>query len=136
MISKSNTLIIVSVSFALGVLLASTLEISRLLVYSGLIVGIALFTVLFINKNFLGAQCALFLFVIILGVLRLQIALVANEYGLIIDSKQQLEGLVTQEPDIRQDRKLITFRPDGYSQNILLTTTKAQSFFYGDRLAV
>src|SRR5207253_812354 len=45
-------------------------------------------------------------------------------------------GYVVEDPDIRSNDQLITFRPKNYNQNILITTTLAQSFFYGDWITV
>ncbi len=136
MLSKSQALIVISVFFALGILLASAYDFSRVAVYFYLLLFILLFMTAFLKGKYFGAQAALFLFVLGLGALRLQMAEVPSQFLEVLNQQQTYEGLVVEEPDIRQNHQLITFLPDGFSQNILLTTTKAQSFFYGDRLVV
>ena len=70
----------------------------------------------------------------IFGIYRLDVALKPSQFLLIEETKQQLKGFVVEDPDVRRDKQLITFLPKGYSQNVLITTTLAQEFFYGDEI--
>ena len=99
-------------------------------------VSLAVFSLGVINgarKIYLPALMLLFLG---LGIFRLQSSLVENEYIKLFGSKQELEGYVVEDPDIRPDRQLLTFQPDGYNQRVLITVSKAQEYFYGDRVVV
>ncbi len=58
--------------------------------------------------------------------------LVQNEFAEWIDSKQDFEGLVVTEPDVRTDSQLITVQPNNYSERILVTTTLSNYYRYGD----
>lgn len=53
-----------------------------------------------------------------------------------LGNKQDFEGLVVAEPDIRPDKQLITMQPNGYSQRILLTIPVSTRVAYGDMLWV
>ena len=134
--SKSKIFIGISVSFAAGVLLTSLLDINRLIIYIGLAVGISALAI-FIFSRFKGsALLALFLFIFFLGAWRLQISIVANQFEQFFDQHQDMEGLVVEDTDVRTDKQLLTFQPEGFSQRVLLTTALSQEFFYGDKLAV
>ncbi len=136
MLTKSNFLIFSSIFFALGILFASAFNFSGLVSLMALFLSLLAFLYCFLIQKYFGAQAALFFLVFALGMLRLQSAEINNQFTGIFEQKKLLEGLVVEEPDVRENRQLITFLPDGFNQNLLLTTTKAQSFFYGDRLAV
>ncbi len=69
-----------------------------------------------------------------LGLMRIQVAQQANQFQNLLGSKQSLDALIVEDVDIRTDKQLITVRPEGYSQNILLTTTKFGNYFYGDKV--
>ena len=131
-ISKSKIFIGIAISFALGILIASAFDISRWDVYIFLAVAAAAFALMFFGQNQKSAIAALFLFCAGLGVLRLQVSMVENQFQELFDSKQQLEGYVTEDVDVRAASQLITFQPKGYSQNILISARLGQKFFYGD----
>lgn len=130
--TKSKILIYISISFTVGVLLASAVNLPRQDVY----IGIGLFAVaaalLFVANQKFGALCALLLLCAGLGALRLQISQKPNEFENLFLNKQQLEGYVAEDVDIRSTEQLITFSPKGFSQNILISQRLGQKFFYGD----
>ena len=130
--SKSKVFIGFAICFGAGVLIASKFDIYSQWVYVFLAACALGLTFSFFIEKKTAAVIALFLFCAGLGALRLQASMVQNQYTDILDSKQQLEGYVTEDPDVRSNTQLITFRPKGRNQEILITTTLAQSFFYGD----
>jgi competence protein ComEC len=134
--SKSKIFIGLAISFAVGILIASWFSISRqgLDIYLGACVSV--FALLFFGQNYRTALVVLFLFCAGLGSLRLGVAMVPNEYQNLLDSKQQLEGYITEDVDLRTNTQLLTFTPKGFSQNILITAPLTQKFFYGDWVVV
>ena len=134
--TKSKIFIGVAISFAVGVLAASKFNISEQLVYIFLGVCITAFAVSFFSGKKYFCIVTAFLFCAGLGILRLQSTIIPNQYQDLLGQKQQMEGYVVEDVDIRTNEQLITFRPKGYSQTILITTTLGQQFFYGDLLAV
>lgn len=72
-----------------------------------------------------------------LGIWRLGLSLAEeNQYQSWIGSKQDFQGLVVAEADKRQGKQLITVRPQGFKQNILLTVPSSRSYRYGDQVWV
>lgn len=61
---------------------------------------------------------------------------VPNQFERWMGEKQDFEGVVVTEPDVRQDKQLITIQPYGYTQRVLVTTTLSSRFQYGDRVWV
>ena len=134
--SKSKIFIYISISFAAGILLASLLDIHRMWIYVFLGFCVSAGALFFISNYKTAALTGLFLFCLGLGALRLQISIAPNQYQNLLDSKQQLEGYIVEDPDVRATTQLLTFKPNGYSQNILITAQKSQQFFYGDWVVV
>ena len=134
--SKSKIFIGIALSFAFGILVASAFDIPRQGLYIFLAASAAFFAVYFFGQNKTASLVSLLLFCAGLGALRLQVSMVQNQFQELFDSKQQLEGDVTQDVDVRSTEQLITFRPKGYSQNILITARLGQQFFYGDWIVV
>jgi competence protein ComEC len=134
--SKSKVFICIAISFAVGVLTASKFNLPSVAVFVFLGLCAAAFALSFYSKNNIGVLLALFLFCAGLGALRLQISLAPNQYQNILGSKVQMEGYVTEDADIRANGQFITFLPKNSGQNILISTTLSQEFFYGDWLAV
>lgn len=134
--TKSRIFICACASFAAGVFLASWLRVE--LFWSILL--LAACAAVFALGYQAGAKRiflpALFLFFAGLGVLRLQASLSENQYAPVFESKQEMEGLIMEDPDIRPDRQLLTFQPDGFGQRALITASRAQDYFYGDRVLV
>lgn len=130
--SKSKVFIGIAISFAAGILVASKFNISAQAVY--LFVGACVvgFALSFISHKKTTALIALFLFCGGLGFLRLQVSQMPNRYLGLFEEKQSLEGYIVEDVDIRTDKQLITFRPKGSNQSVLITATLGQKFFYGD----
>ncbi len=53
-----------------------------------------------------------------------------------VSTKQDFEGVVVTDPDVRQSSQMLTVRPDGYAERVLITTTVTSRFAYGDRVWV
>jgi competence protein ComEC len=134
--SKSKIFIGIAISFAVGILVASKFDISGTAVNIFLAVCAASFGISFFGQNKKSATLALFLFCAGLGALRLGASVVPNEYQNLLDNKQQLEGYITEDVDLRASTQLITVTPKGFSQNILLTAPLTQKFFYGDWVVI
>lgn len=134
--SKSKIFIGIAISFALGIFFASVFNIYRTYLLIGLAICICAFALSFLYKNNYGVLTALFLFCVGAGILRMQFSRIENQFAFMFETKQKLEGLVVEDIDIRQNKQLITFLPKNNYQRILITTTKAQDFFYGDLIVV
>ncbi|MCL5009136.1 MAG: ComEC family competence protein [Patescibacteria group bacterium] len=134
--TKSQAFIAVCASFSAGVFLSSWLKIDAHVTALLLGLSIMVLSLGLISRRPLVFLPALLLFAGSWGVLRLQGSLMENEYANLLDAKQDLDGLIVEDPDIRQDRQLLTFQPEGFGQRILITTSKAQEYFYGDKLVV
>ena len=134
--SKSKIFIGIAISFAVGVLSASRFNIDAQAVYIFIAVCVLVFALSFISAAKKPALAALFLFCGGLGILRLQASISPNEYQSLVGEKQQMEGYIVEDIDIRSNEQLITFKPKGSSTSILITTTLVQKFFYGDWLAI
>lgn len=132
--SKSKVFVILSLSFALGVLIASRFNIPRIGVYVFLGILVCIAQLLFFTRFKKISLLAIFLFVLCLGILRLQISMHENHYQDLLGSRQEIEAYVIEDPDVRANTQLLTILPKGESQRILVTTTLAQEFFYGDKI--
>ncbi len=130
--SKSKIFTGVAISFAAGIFTASKFSISGQAVYIFIGVCVLVFALAFVSQYKTSALAALFLFCAGLGVLRLQVSQIPSQYVNLYGEKQSLEGYIVEDVDMRTDKQLITFKPKGYNQNILITTTLGQKFFYGD----
>ncbi len=127
-------------AFAGGIFLASRFFLPYLLIMAVL----ALCAGIFILTIFLGRSAfkrglliaALLLFSLSLGALRFYRSLQSSEYQSFFDAKVKWEAYVTEEPDIRADKQLLTVLPAGFEQKLLITTTNSQKFAYGDRLVL
>ncbi len=130
--SKSRVFIGISISFAIGIFVASVFAPDHRVVLMALGVSavVLIFALLFSVQRIVFL--ALLLFSAALGCFRLEQSIVQNEYTEMFGQKQKLEGYIVEDPDIRTDKQLVTFKPKGKTQNILLTTTLGQQFFYGD----
>ncbi|MBI3231650.1 MAG: ComEC/Rec2 family competence protein [Candidatus Doudnabacteria bacterium] len=135
--SKSKIFIGLCLSFGLGIFLASRFSLDWLYIYFlfGVAVIIVFGSLLVDNPARSAVRLSgVFLFFICLGGLRFQQAVQLNSYENFFGQKVQWEGHVMEDPDIRADRQLLTIRPEGFDQRILVTSTKSQEFFYGDRV--
>lgn len=134
--SKSNVFIGVAISFALGVGLASGLNIRGGMVFGGLAAAVIMFALSFDAANKFAALLALFLFFLFLGMFRLQISQNDNQYSQLFGSKQSIEGYIAEDPDIRQSNQFLTFQPKNFSQRILISAPLINSYAYGDWVVV
>lgn len=85
------------------------------------------------SKVVMFAVCIIFFS---LGALRLISSIIPNQFIKLFGTRQDFDGLVVEDPDIRADRQLLTFLPAGFSQKILITASRDQEYFYGDKLIV
>lgn len=133
---KSKAFIYLSICFLTGVFFASVINISQLASQLALAAALG-FTAIFyfVNQKFFSYLCLCLIFFLI-GILRLNQSFLPNEFKEYLGSKQQLEGYVLEDADVRLDKQLLTIRPKNFSQNILVTTSLAQEFFYGDEVLV
>jgi competence protein ComEC len=53
-----------------------------------------------------------------------------------LNSKQEMQGYVVEDPDIRIGKQLITFQPKDFHQRLLITAPLSQSYFYGDEMLI
>jgi competence protein ComEC len=134
--SKSKIFIGIAISFAAGILIASEFSISAQAMDIFLGLCATAFALSFFCNNNKTALMALFLFCAGLGALRLGNSMAPNQYAGLMDDKQQLEGYITKDVDLRSTEQLITFTPKGFSQDILITAPLTQTFFYGDWIVV
>jgi competence protein ComEC len=72
----------------------------------------------------------------VLGIYKISDSFKPNSFENLFGQKVQLEGYITEDPDVRLDKQLIIFKPKGYEQNILITFSLVQEFFYGDELYI
>lgn len=134
--SKSRGLILLSISFAAGVLIASRFNIPKDFIFIFLAICTVSFGFSFVCRNKCGIIIALFFFIAGVGVLRLYATNVQNEYQNLFETKQELVGYITEDPDVRSNEQLLTFLPKGFKQQLLINTSLEQKFFYGDEIVV
>jgi competence protein ComEC len=128
---KSRVFIGCAVGFAVGILVQSKFQLPPTVTLVSCGIGTALLATS--KKHFVAVLwllCACF------GLQRQQLANHANQYQAILKTKQQFEAVIIADVDVRADHQLLTVRPDGYGQNILITTSKYRHYSYGDRLLV
>ncbi|MCL5666747.1 MAG: competence protein ComEC family protein, partial [Patescibacteria group bacterium] len=130
--SKSKIFIWLCVSFALGVWLASRFNLPREYVYGLLAFASTILVLAVLAARHAASLAAVFLLAACLGALRLQASQIPNEFSDLFGAKQRLEGYVVEDPDIRPEKQMVTFRPKGYGQNVLATLPLTQEYFYGD----
>lgn len=133
--TKSRVFVGGAVSFAVGIFCQSMFNWPIQAIY--LLGGLAatLFAVtLYRSKKMVVATA--WLLCVALGMVRMSKAVYPNQFVALLETKQQVDAIVVTDPDVRTDRQLLTVRPLGYGQNILVTTSKTQTYFYGDRLLI
>lgn len=135
--SKSNVFVGIAISFAVGIFFGSRFNIPKDCLLIFLAVAVTVFALFYVSRQPKAALMAtLFLFCVGAGVWRVQISSQPNEYRELFGQKQKLEGYITEDIDLRTDRQMITFQPKGKTQKLLITTTEASDYFYGDWLVV
>ncbi len=122
--------------FGLGVLLGSYKQNLGVLPFFGMAGLTALAAMLYYANRRVAAGLCVILFALFFGMWRIVSSFQVSMYEPEFSKKIQMEALVVTEPDIRQDRQMLTLRPKDAEQKILVTTTKAQEFFYGDRVHI
>lgn len=132
--SKSRIFIGSSISFAAGVFIAGVVQVPDVHLLIMLAVWIMLFAICFYAKRFSATVAALFLIFVCLGALRMNASRVPNEFVPLFGSKQELEGYIVEDVDVRQNMQMLTVQPKGYSQRILVTVPLTSQYFYGDWL--
>ncbi len=134
--TKSKIFIYIAIAFAAGIFFASYRNIETLYVYFLLAFGLAIFGLSVKNNNKFVQVLAVALVFFCLGIIRLGGAEKPNSFSGMFDSKHELEGYIVEEADVRQNNQLLTFRPNGFEESILITTTKAVEYSYGDWVVV
>lgn len=130
--SKSKIFIYLAIAFAGGVWFASRFTFSYQLTLFALAVVIIFLALSFGAKNFYIPFLFLILAAALLGTLRLQLAQQPNEYQKFFDSKQQWEGYIVEDPDLRIANQFLTVQPKGFNQEILVSAPLSQDYVYGD----
>jgi competence protein ComEC len=79
--------------------------------------------------------------ILILGALRFQSSISENNLSQFYDENAEVEGIVVREPDLRDDRTLLTLgqlkiSDENIDDNILVTVYPHRNFSYGDKIKV
>ncbi|MDE2311486.1 MAG: ComEC/Rec2 family competence protein [Patescibacteria group bacterium] len=119
-------------SFAAGIGLSSAFGLDQRIALLVLAAGAALFAVSFSQPLGGAALLGLYLCALAVGALRLQASVQANQYERLFGNKQQLEGFIVEDVDVRQNYQFLTIQPRGFGQRILVSASLNQKFFYGD----
>lgn len=145
--SKHKAFIAICVGLLIGVAVGSTFSIGILWLYGGIFAATAW---LFLNMHRAPVHGGIytrtellfflvpwFLLGITGGLWRINSVLQEpNQFQGWLGAKQDFEGVVVTEPDVRSDKQLITIQPNGYSQRILITIPVSTRVTYGDVLWV
>ena len=135
-ISKGRLLTYVCLSFSAGILLASAFFISTMAVYIILAAGAAGAAIFFVSDKVIWALICLAIFLAGLGMWRMNLSIKPNSFAPLFGQVQSWEGYVVEDPSIRANNQLLSFKPEGYSQLIRINTNLNQKFFYGDKIMV
>jgi competence protein ComEC len=121
-----------SLCFAAGVFIESRFNVYG----SGFFLVVAVLASAFALSFYLKrTRLSLFWFLALtatLGIARVHSFEQLSEFTELYGSKAQLTGLIAEDVDDRSDKQLLSMRPEGFNQKILITTTKVQEFKYGD----
>ncbi len=132
--SKSKIFIWIVITFAVGILAASAFDIPRQGVYLFLALSAVCFCVAFVSEKKITALVTLFLVCAGTGAFRLQISIHPGQFQNLLDVRQQMEGYIVEDVEIKNNLQQLTFRPNNFKQDILISETLGQKFFYGDRV--
>jgi competence protein ComEC len=133
---KSTGLILFSICFAVGILIASVFDISERSVYIGF--GLTIF-LLGLGYQMLSKSIGIIGLIVLsvsFGAWRMNLSNETSQFSKIENTKQNLEGTIVTDVDKRINTQLLTVKPDGFDQNILITLSKSGDYFYGDRVWV
>lgn len=134
--SKSRIFACSAAAFSAGVLAASLADIRRDWIYDAAAFCLCWSGVAFRLKDKRFAWAGVFLLAACAGSLRLQQSLRPSEYESYFDQKAEFEGMVSEEPDVRTDKQMLTVSPAGKNQEILITANLSKDYFYGDWVTV
>jgi competence protein ComEC len=135
--TKSIIFVLLSVSFAIGILLESIIDINTTALGVVSACLIASFGILYSSKKSPAAlTIALMAIAAVFGSFRMQAAFEQNQFETLFDRRHELEGVIVSGIDLRTDKQLFEFQPDGFDQKILITTTLYAAYEYGDRMVV
>lgn len=145
-LSAHRVLVALSVSLLGGVLFGSLYTVSQPWLYGAMAVACAWLGVRGYGSSvpaiagwrvWVSAVMPWLVLGFCVGCLRVQAALAEpNQYAAVLGSKVDLEALVVAEPDIRSNYQLVTIRPNGATQNLLVTMPLANRYRYGDAVWV
>lgn len=137
--TKSRVVLYFCLAFVGGIFLSSLIAISQLLTLVFLILGILLISFFWKYKKvvFLGF-CILFL---VAGIWRhhvIELGVINNEFNKYNDSEQDanLEGIVVQEPDVRETNTKLVIEVEGIEGKLLVTAGNYPEYRYGDKLLI
>lgn len=131
-ISKSRFFVITSGCFVAGILLGSVFVVSWEILYG--IMAILVSAVVLGSRRI--KLYAAFLLFFTFGICRMYWSVKGNIYEPLFDTEQSWDGIITADPDVREDRQQLKFQPDGFKQEVLLSTSNDRHYFYGDRIWV
>ncbi len=147
MLTKSAAFIILAVGFMAGIFLASAVKIPRAIIFSGLAAaaaGLALLSQISIRQRLPAKpprqikllQLFLLLIGLFVGIWRLNASQSPNLFKPADGQKQDFEGIIAADVDTRTDKQLLTVKPNGFDQLVLITLPLGGHYFYGDRVWV
>ena len=124
--------------FALGVLFRSFFDLGWPAALLTIIAGVFLYLFYRLRTGDLLRLCAIFLLALGLGILRYEIkdrSMVSEELKPKIGQRVWLKGVITGEPDERENSTRLMFKNDT-GDKILLITGRYPEYFYGDALEI
>lgn len=131
--TKSTIFIFSALAFIIGVLLGSVTFVEKPWLIGAAVFCIAVFALTAAWFR-LAAFCLLLL---VFGCWRVTEArLIPSEFAGMVGTSIEIEGEIVEDIDVRTDKQLLTVRPDGFSQNMLITVTTYGYYAYGDRVWV
>ncbi|MCC7356320.1 MAG: ComEC/Rec2 family competence protein [Candidatus Doudnabacteria bacterium] len=132
-LTKSRVFVIGCLGFSGGVFAGSYTYIHNFWAYC--VIAVSLFLLLLCFRT-VFVLLPIILLCASLGTMRINSSYENNEFASLLLEKQKFEGVIVSDVDKRLDKQLLTVRPDGAKQNVLITTTPYTEYFYGDRLLV
>lgn len=134
--TKAQVFLSLCAGFLVGVGVGSVVPISLGVWEAALAGGVASVAILVTHQ---ARRSAVAVMVCVLGFclggLRIGLVLAHDsELAAFVQTKQDFEGVVLADPDVRQTSQMLTVQPDGFSERVLVTATLASTFAYGDRV--
>jgi len=134
--TKSKIFIGITLFFAAGILVGSIYNIQRQYLYGAAAVCASGLGVFVCMQQKTIALIALFLLAGVFGIWRIHSSQVPSQYAEVLGQQTEMEGYVVEDVDVRSSKQLVTFLPSGHTQRILITSSLAQNYFYGDWVVV